>query len=84
MKKILITGGAGFIGSHLADELLSQGYQVRILDSLSTGRFDNIRHLEHEPTFDLIDADVTDPPSGKLTRSGSTPACAARPCIVSV
>jgi UDP-glucose 4-epimerase len=44
--RFLITGGAGFIGSHLADELLAQGHRVRILDDLSTGSMDNIRHLK--------------------------------------
>ncbi|MFM8649466.1 MAG: NAD-dependent epimerase/dehydratase family protein [Actinomycetota bacterium] len=43
--KVLITGGAGFIGSHLADHLLGQGHQVIILDDLSTGRLSNIEHL---------------------------------------
>ena len=43
--KALITGGAGFIGSHLADELLARGYQLILLDDLSTGRHSNIEHL---------------------------------------
>ena len=43
--KALVTGGAGFIGSHLAEELLKRGYQVIILDDLSTGKLDNIAHL---------------------------------------
>jgi UDP-glucose 4-epimerase len=50
--RILITGGAGFIGSHLADELLARGHRVHILDDLSTGSMDNIRHLKTEPRFD--------------------------------
>jgi UDP-glucose 4-epimerase len=49
--RFLITGGAGFIGSHLADELLSQGHQVAILDDLSTGAMENIRHLKGQPGF---------------------------------
>jgi UDP-glucose 4-epimerase len=49
--RILITGGAGFIGSHLADRLLTLGHEVRALDDLSTGSLDNIRHLSHEPRF---------------------------------
>ena len=43
MKRILVTGGAGFIGSHLCEELLSEGYEVFCLDDLSTGREENIR-----------------------------------------
>ena len=45
-KRILITGGAGFIGSHLSDTLLDQGYAVRILDNLSTGKLENLR-MDH-------------------------------------
>src|SRR3954452_8091241 len=47
----LITGGAGFIGSHLADELLGRGHKVHALDDLSTGAMENIRHLREEPGF---------------------------------
>jgi UDP-glucose 4-epimerase len=47
----LITGGAGFIGSHLADELLERGHKVHVLDDLSTGSIDNIRHLKGNPGF---------------------------------
>jgi UDP-glucose 4-epimerase len=50
--KFLITGGAGFIGSHLADELLSRGHHVHALDDLSTGSIANIRHLKGDPRFE--------------------------------
>ena len=50
--RILITGGAGFVGSHLADELLSRGHSVHALDDLSTGSIDNIRHLRNRPGFE--------------------------------
>ena len=49
--RFLITGGAGFIGSHLAEDLLARGHRVHVLDDLSTGSMDNIRHLKHEPRF---------------------------------
>jgi UDP-glucose 4-epimerase len=49
--RFLITGGAGFVGSHLSDELLSRGHQVHVLDDLSTGGIDNIRHLKDRPGF---------------------------------
>ena len=49
--RFLITGGAGFIGSHLADALIAQGHRVHILDDLSTGSIDNVRHLKGDPRF---------------------------------
>jgi UDP-glucose 4-epimerase len=49
--RVLITGGAGFIGSHLADAYLERGDQVFIIDDLSTGSFENIRHLKDHPRF---------------------------------
>lgn len=49
--RALITGGAGFIGSHLAEALLARGHQVTLIDNLSTGRFENIQHLVDHPLF---------------------------------
>lgn len=49
--KVLITGGAGFIGSHLAERCLKEGWRVAIMDDLSTGSFDNIAHLKTNPRF---------------------------------
>ena len=53
-KKLLITGGAGFIGSHLAERLLADGHSVTLLDDLSTGRIDNIRHLTNDPRVRVV------------------------------
>jgi UDP-glucose 4-epimerase len=50
--RFLITGGAGFVGSHLSDELLARGHSVHILDDLSTGGVDNVRHLKTHPSFE--------------------------------
>ena len=52
--KALITGGAGFIGSHLADRLLAEGHRVVIYDDLSTGRYDNIQHLLDRPDVEFV------------------------------
>lgn len=57
----LVTGGAGFIGSHLAERLLAEGHRVLVLDDLSTGRYENVGHLEGRPGFELRVASVTDP-----------------------
>lgn len=54
MKKNLVTGGAGFIGSHLCEQLLAQGEAVTVLDNLSTGDFRHIAHLESNPGFTCI------------------------------
>lgn len=57
-KKVLITGGAGFIGSHTVEEFLSAGYEVKILDSLRTGDLKNIDHVKDKLTF--IEGDIRD------------------------
>ena len=57
--RALITGGAGFIGSHLADMLLKQGHQVSVLDNLSTGRLENIAHLQGRSGFTCTIDSVT-------------------------
>src|SRR6478735_6199778 len=55
----LITGGAGFIGSHLAEELVRRGRPVRVLDDFSTGLWSNLAHLD--PTPELVEGSLTDP-----------------------
>ena len=52
--KILITGGAGFVGSHLADKHINEGHEVTVIDDLSTGRYSNVEHLEGNENFRLI------------------------------
>lgn len=59
MQNVLVTGGAGFIGSHLCDRLIKEGYKVICLDNLLTGSKDNIKHLLDSPNFKFIEADVT-------------------------
>ena len=59
MKRILITGGAGFIGSHLCERLLNEGNEVICLDNFFTGSKDNIRHLLDNNRFELVRHDVT-------------------------
>jgi len=60
--RFLITGGAGFIGSHLADALIDQGHRVHILDDLSTGSIDNVRHLKEHPRFSYTIDTCASPP----------------------
>ena len=60
-KKILVTGGAGFLGSHLCDRLLEQGHEVLCVDNLFTGTKRNIDHLIGNPRFDFLRHDVTFP-----------------------
>ena len=61
MKKILVTGGAGFLGSHLCDRLIAQGHEVTCLDSFFTGSHANIAHLKAHPRFKVLAQDVTEP-----------------------
>jgi UDP-glucuronate decarboxylase len=61
MKKILVTGGAGFIGSHLCERLLNDGNEVICLDNYFTGSKSNIIHLLERPYFELIRHDITSP-----------------------
>jgi UDP-glucuronate decarboxylase len=59
--RILVTGGAGFIGSHLCERLLSEGHEVICLDNFFTGRKQNIAHLLDNTNFELVRHDVTEP-----------------------
>jgi len=61
LKRILVTGGAGFIGSHLCQRLVEHGHDVICLDNFFTSQKNNITHLLQEPNFELIRHDVTDP-----------------------
>jgi UDP-glucuronate decarboxylase len=60
-KRILITGGAGFIGSHLCERLLQEGHEVICVDNFYTGTKDNIKHLMNNPYFEIIRHDITFP-----------------------
>jgi UDP-glucuronate decarboxylase len=84
-KLVLVAGGAGFLGSHLCDALLSDGAHVIAIDNFQPGRKQNLRHLERDSRFDVIDCDVIQPLPSRL-RSGRTKfdqifnlACAASP-----
>jgi len=61
MKRILVTGGAGFLGSHLCERLLVEGQEVLCLDNFFTGSKDNIRHLLGNPRFECIRHDIINP-----------------------
>lgn len=61
MKRVLVTGGAGFLGSHLCDRLLKEDCDVICVDNLFTGSKENIRHLLNKPYFEFIRHDITEP-----------------------
>ena len=67
---VLVTGGAGFLGSHLCDRLIAEGHQVICVDNLLTGNLLNLKQLENEPRFSFEEHDVTIPfDFGKVARS---------------
>ncbi|WP_137890759.1 UDP-glucuronic acid decarboxylase family protein [Ramlibacter sp. 2FC] len=79
MKRILVTGGAGFLGSHLCEKLLSQGHAALCLDNFFTGREENIAHLRSHPAFTVIRHDVTQPLTGVEVDEIYNLACPASP-----
>jgi UDP-glucuronate decarboxylase len=78
MSRVLVTGGAGFLGSHLCDRLLQEGNDVICVDNLFTGSKDNIRHLLSDPNFEFIRHDVTEPLQVEVDQIYSL-ACPASP-----
>jgi len=76
--RILITGGAGFLGSHLSDRLIEQGHDIICLDNFFTGRKANIQHLIGNPRFELVRHDVIDPFKFEVDRIYNL-ACPASP-----
>ncbi len=60
-SKVLVTGGAGFIGSHLVDVLMVLGFEVCVLDNLSAGRLSNLKQWENNPNFCFLNFDLTNP-----------------------
>ena len=60
-KRAVVTGGAGFLGSHLCDALLAEGWSVVVVDNLLTGRRANLAHLNHEARFEFVEKDICEP-----------------------
>ena len=83
MKQILVTGGAGFIGSHLCARLLEEGNYVICLDNYFTGSVNNILHLEKNPYFELVRHDITSPYSAEINEIYNL-ACPASPVYYQV
>ncbi len=77
-QRVLVTGGAGFIGSHLCDRLIERGAEVLCVDNFYTGRLRNIAHLRNNPAFDILRHDVTFPLSVEVDQIYNL-ACPASP-----
>ena len=78
MERVLVTGGAGFIGSHLCDRLISEGYDVICLDNYFTGSKNNVRHLLSSDHFELVRHDITTPYYAEIDKIFNL-ACPASP-----
>jgi UDP-glucuronate decarboxylase len=82
-QRILVAGGAGFLGSHLCERLIAEGARVMCLDNLLTGNRDNLRRLQRAPNFEFVEADLVDPLPPKIARQDWTQiynlACPASP-----
>ena len=61
MEKVLVTGGAGFVGSFLCDRLINEGHEVIVIDNFFTGKKSNLLHLQDNPNFELIRHDIVQP-----------------------
>ena len=72
MTTCVVTGGAGFVGSHLCDHLLAKGYRVICIDNLDTGSLQNIEHIRSE-NFAFFNHDITEPVSYTHLRAHETP-----------
>src|SRR4029077_18459296 len=60
-QRAVVTGGAGFLGSHLSDALLAEGWNVVVVDNLLTGRLSNIAHLSNQSHFEFVEKDICEP-----------------------
>jgi UDP-N-acetylglucosamine 4-epimerase len=71
-RLILITGGAGFIGSHACDSFLADGWTVRCFDNFATGNRENVSHLQHDGRFELVEGDIRDEAAVRAAMQGIT------------
>ncbi len=83
MKKILVSGGAGFIGSHLCTRLINDGHQVICLDNLFTGSEGNITHLKSNPRFEFVLHDVETPYEADVDEIYNLAAAAINQSVIS-
>jgi len=70
VNRVLVTGGAGFIGSHLLDELIKEGFEVTVLDNFSTGKIGNIKHHLEKKHFHFVEGDIRDRKNVKKALEG--------------